>query len=496
MGQDLMKKHLQYPSWNIILILILTSCLLISNKQEIAAKNSRTIEWTNPTIIAEVQGVALQTMYPVIAADDFGTVHVFWTTGYTIFYISKDSTSWSNPIDVVWSNSANVRFPSVAIDKRGYLHLVWVDNGDIFHKSVHVRDAREVRKWSNQTKIADIGMAWKNIEIAVDHLDHLNVVFVEFYDQPGKTKGGNVYHIYSEDNGLTWSPFLQVSTIQDNELAWDPRMAFDSQNRVHIVWGVMAPLLFGQHQGVHYARLSPDKKTTEIEVEIDHRRPETKWMMSINIAILPNDEVHLVWTCTIEKSWRCHTWSIDGGDNWQKNQTYFDNLVGHSGWDAIQIDGAGNLYWITVLRYPQAMYYSTWINGSWIDPPIPATTEEGMNMGEDVRAAVNLGNKIYLVAQISRFIYYMEGETNAPKVEPFIVSTKEPEAKTSNTDTNLSNQVVETAISKVTENTGPIIGDELNIIKTNEQVRLIGIIPVILIFFLVGAFRFKKKYFS
>lgn len=450
-------------------------------RNEAVAQNPGLVRWTRPIVIANEKDIAYMTMYPVIAADVFGTIHVFWTTGNAINYISSvDGVNWSSPIDVVWSNSGNVLFPSVVIDKRGYLHLIWEDNGDIYYKSVYVRDTGIVRNWTNARQIADIGMAFKNIEIAVDGLDRLHIVFVEFYSYQNKTKSGNVYHFMSVDHGNSWSRFHQVSSVPDNEMATDPRIAFDSQNRIHIVWGEMAPLLYGQQQGVHYARLSPSGETTEILKEIDHRRPDTKWMMSINIAILPNDEVNLVWTCTIENSWRCHTWSSSGGDTWHGNRTYFDNLIGHSGWDAVPIDGKGNLYWITVLRPPQYLYYSAWDGNTWTDPPIPAATEAGMNKGEHVRAVVNLGNQIHVVSQLDSYIFYMKGETSAPKIRPLplpsIESMLTPTSSESSTGSQAEQPIstAEPAIAIPNKNTnkpGP----------TSGQILLLSTIPVILI---------------
>ncbi len=486
--------RLYLPLFRILVCVIcFLSLLAIPERKEAVAQSQGVIRWTKPVIIADVEGVAYQTMYPIIAADVYGTIHVFWTTGRGIYYISsKDGDSWSSSIDVVWSNSGNVLFPSVVIDQRGYMHLIWEDNGDIYYRSVHVRDAGIIRNWSTVRQIADIGMAFKNIEIAVDSSDRLHVVFVEFYTYQDKTKSGNVYHLMSEDHGNSWSKFHQVSNVPDNEMATDPRIAFDSQNRIHIVWGEMAPLLSGQQQGVHYARLSPSGEITEVQREIDHRKPDTTWMMSINIAILPSNEVNLVWTCTSENSWRCHTWSSDGGDSWHKNRTYFDNLIGHSGWDAVPVDGKGNLTWITVLRYPQAMYYSMWDGENWIDPPLPAASEGGMQVAENVRATVNLGNQIHVVAHLSRFIYYMRGETSAPKIRAVPLLTIEPVLNPTSSELSTGSQV-EQPIATMTPALLVNNKEVYNLNSTSGQILFLSIIPVILILTGVRIFKSIKR---
>lgn len=388
----------------------------VSYPAQPAAGQGGAIVWSRETVLARINGVQPQTFFPVLAADPYGRVHLFWTQGKAIYYMQKDAAGWTNPIDVVWSDGAVISSPSVAIDKTGVLHLVWHTFGQIWHKTVPSWAANDLHQWSPAKAIGQFGGGSQPLRIAVDPENRLHILFADWFGAEGVTKPGNVYHIQSEDGGETWTNFEQVSSVQDGNLATDPRMAFDDKGQVHIVWGEMSQSN-GLQLGVYYNRLSKDGRIMMQPVQIGQRNPDDKWLMDINIAIPADHGLNVVWVCGVQAQ-RCTARSTDGGDTWSNPQRIFVDLIGLSGWDSLVVDGGGNLYWLTVLRYPQAMYYSAWNGASWNDPPVAASTDDYMKLGENVIAVVGLGNHIHMVIQLGNVISYMEGVTTAPKVAP------------------------------------------------------------------------------
>lgn len=397
------------PWWNVLGLLVLL--LAAQPTAEAYGQQSHSISWTEERVMAKIYRVRSQTFFPVVAADNFGNVHIFWTEGQTIFYTRKDQSGWSAPIDVVWQAGRSIQFPQVAIDKNQTIHLVWEAFGDLYHKSVPAWESTNLHNWSKDQLITHIGGTGTAFHIAIDSQNTLHLVVADWYGT-AETVAGNVYHYQSSDGGESWSDGVQVSSVPDGDLATDPRMAFDAQGRVHIAWAQMSPELDGLQQGVYYARIAKNGSEVMSPVEIDQHQPGEKWMMGINIGVVNENEIHAIWVCgTVAK--RCHASSTDGGQSWSAPEGVFNDLIGLSGWDAMFTDSAGTLYWMGVLRYPQAMYYSYWDGAHWVDPPIIGSTDTYMQLGENVMVATALGNQTHAVIQLGETIAYMSGVTSA-----------------------------------------------------------------------------------
>jgi len=88
--------------------------------------------WATPTRLSTLAGMA--TAYhtgAAIAVDVSGVVHVVWSGAfsgiYTIYY-TKYTYIWSNPVIIstyTGMDANNQRYPSIAIDSHGFIHVVW-----------------------------------------------------------------------------------------------------------------------------------------------------------------------------------------------------------------------------------------------------------------------------------------------------------------------------------------------------------------------------------
>jgi hypothetical protein len=422
----LTKKKAQVYLNLLIMVLVLTVLLSLQDPGTVRGQTNPQIEWSHEVILTKNVLARPQSFFPVIAADTLGAVHVFWTEGDTIFYMHKDPVGWSNPIDVVFQQEKSIQFPQVAIDNNQVLHLVWEAFGNIYHKSVPAWKSMDIHAWSQEKVIGVIGGVGTPLRLAVDPKDRLHILFSDWKQSGELTNPGDVYHFYSDDHGFSWSGFTQISSMPSGDLATDPRMAFDREDRVHVVWGQMSPKKDGYQNGVYYARISMHDGEVSSPLEIAHHRPNDKWMMGINLGVVNQNEIHTVWVCG-DQARRCHAWSQDGGQTWTFPQELFKDLIGLSGWDSLFTDSAGTLYWMGVLRYPQGMYYTYWTGSEWIDPPLMGSTDTYMQIGENIMNSVSLGNQVHVVVQLDDTIAYMTGVTHAPNIQAQDFSSPVPE---------------------------------------------------------------------
>lgn len=491
-------KVTNFPVSGIKFVLFMTLLLTAANidPHTASAQVEHMIKWGNEEVLQVIPSIKNKQAYPVIAADAYGAVHVFWTEGQTLYYMRKDAMGWSAPIDVAWT-PGNIAYPSVAIDHEGILHLVWAEYNQIRYQSVPAQEAMDVQKWSAVKTIVQFGGTGTPLRIAVDPEDHLHVIFVDWYGRSGKTVAGNVYHIQSNDGGQTWSGMTQISSIENGELADDPRMAFDNQGQTHIVWGQADPNKSGNQgviyqDGIYYARLSRSNIPIP-PVEIQANTQNDKWLTQINIGITLGNEIHLVWVCGADQARRCQVSSSDGGKTWNTPHHLFGNLIGLSGWDSLAIDGSGTLYWFTVLRYPQAMYYSYWDGSGWKDPPIPASMDTHIKLGENVMSAIALGNQVHLVAQLGNAIVYLHGETPAPTAGLQSTPTLYPEQTPTQSTTTLHGTTPAVSVTPTDQLAPSLQNASEPVSSVTWRGVILGIVPAILVVAIFLLFHQIKK---
>lgn len=447
------------------------------------------IDWLKEEIVATIDSEMPQIYFPIIAADDYGSIHIFWTEDHAIYYLHKDEAGWTVPIDVDYSETKSFTFPSTVVDHKGILHLVWYAYGEIYYKHVPAWEATNLHKWSPTRTIAFIGGSSTPLRIDVDKKNNLHIILSDWIGRPGDTTPGDVYHFYSSDQGENWSRLVKVSSVSDGELATDPRMTFDDLDNVHITWSQMAPNLSGRQQGIYYSRLSDQWDRPTSPKEIMRNESNLNWLMGANIAVSRKNTVHIVWVCGMQAQ-RCHSWSADGGKSWSSPQQIFTDLVGLSGWDALIKDGGGNLFLITDLRYPQAMYYSFWNGENWQDPPLIASTDKYMKLGENVMAVVGLNNRIHVVIQLGNVISYMSGRTSAPSGTP----AKIPNQIDNNLST-IENIAIPTASSILQKPpTKPqTTNDSLRLGSSELQILVVSSILVLVLNIVVGMIFLKRN---
>ncbi len=166
---------------------------------------------------------------PSIAVDSKNTVHLVWnddTPGNEeIFYAYKPANgNWSTPINIS-NNTHESRFPCIAVDNKDVIHLVWQDNSPDGYWRIFYSQKTEGGNWSVPETITGNYM-YVRPKIAID--DSCNVHLIWEY-------GGYYSGIRYAMRTLmgTWTP--QLTVIEPIGIM-DPSIAVDNQSNVHLTW--------------------------------------------------------------------------------------------------------------------------------------------------------------------------------------------------------------------------------------------------------------------
>lgn len=300
---------------------------------------------------------------PVGVSDRYGNLHVFWWgTGVTsqlksdptsIFYSRWDGQTWTTPTDILLSpNGERTYHPGVVVDNNDRLHLIW-NGSTLYYSSALVYNAESPREWSAPVSIsAGIPVATQS-SIAVGPDGSLHVVFSE--------AGGDVYHVYSSDMGITWNDPNILTSVPDNFCSMMPHIAIGHDGKIHIVWS-QAPLPEAYPpSGVYYAR-SEDGGLTWT----DPTQFARDGYGEANIIIDANANLHIVWNGRATVAGRYHVYSDDEGQTWSNVITVVDpstSQAGLTGEPGLVTDSIGGLYFIG-----GGAIFNEWTNGGWAAP--------------------------------------------------------------------------------------------------------------------------------
>jgi len=167
---------------------------------------------------------------PSIAVDSKGTVHLVWTD-YTpgkrqIFYAFKPKGGvWTVPVNV--SNTyRSASHPSLVVDKEDNLHLAWQQWVNGLGWVIFYSYQLPSGGWSTpETIIATGGDVGPKIVV-----DSVGRVFMVWY---GGGYSGRIYFSLRETNGMWTSP---VPLCERGYVDFEPEIAVDKKGKVHVAW--------------------------------------------------------------------------------------------------------------------------------------------------------------------------------------------------------------------------------------------------------------------
>ncbi len=358
---------------------------------------------------------------PVVVADPFGYVHVFWeeqvdlgqgVQGGYLFYTQWDSRRWSTPVDILLSpgDYSIVRTPHAAVDPTtGMLHVIWAGGGNLYHSRARVDLAYSAQGWSTPTVVAYGPLQDPYLLV---HKGRLHLVYLDNGDDPG------IWYTVSTDGGTTWRTPVRLSTPPATRkvlptVSETVQMQADGQGHLHVVW---VDRLDG---GIYYARGLHGGDAWESPIRLDD---QGTWP---SVGILGN-EVHVLWSATHEGGPSCARWeriSSDGGASWGDRTRVLPPIEGCLGWMNMEVDSAGVMYVVTIGRDDRGivrLYYARWLGHGWSTPEAIESTAvehgEWQERGPDrARTALQDGNRLHVVWYTNDGeVWYTAAKLDAP----------------------------------------------------------------------------------
>lgn len=411
----------------------LLACLLLALALSavFAAQGARAdTEWTPPSVVFRTDGYATR---PRLVADSSGDLHLLFFlreatetgagTVTMIMYSRLHDGVWSSPVDVLVGAGTNS--PSVTIDQRGFLHVVWEGgpNGELAYSQAHVSQAGSARGWSRKRLLSEPNAFDSDIQATEDGA--LRLVY--------STKGGNVWYQESADGGASWSSAVVVAGPETPGCTTNnPRMAVDSVGAIHVVWTELQLPSGWPPCGALYSDSLNRGRNWSIPV-----RMAGPGYGQISLLASEPSAIFLAWNSMVGIGERRYTRSIDGGFGWAPAQHLAPKLRGgFTGNPSMTTDSSGVIHLVTSVDRPRgesmAVYYLAWNGTAWTDPVLVSTGAIGFRSVELPWIVSTNGNQLHVVYEDDfQRIWYTTRSVSALPIPPRPIATLIPEVDSS-----------------------------------------------------------------
>ncbi len=224
-----------------------------------------------------------------IGRDSIGNIYFVYQKSdgaYYQIYVSKSSdngTTWSGTGQngAINPSSSHQRYPSMAIDSRDHVHVVWEENGKIMYSEYDGTFWGQVAAVQNNPTGTQQAPA-----LAIDKNNVLHTVWYETEASTSQIK-------YSM--GPVWSTPVTVHQGLGAYNQEYPSLAVDNDNNIHVVWSGYDASNNFQPQ-IKYSSKSPTANWDESTwVNISTNPVQTCSQENPAIAIGKNNEVYVVW---------------------------------------------------------------------------------------------------------------------------------------------------------------------------------------------------------
>lgn len=369
--------------------------------------------WSTPVVVFRTDGYVTR---PRLVADAAGDLHLFFflreasqggaAGGTMIMYSRLHDGVWSTPVDVLVGAGTNS--PTVAVDTRGILHVVWEGGtqGELGYSQAHVSQAGTARGWSKPRMLSEPGAFDSDLVATED--GGLRLVY--------STKSGYVWYQQSADGGGTWStPSTVAETETQGCTTNNPRMAIDSAGAIHVVWTELQLPSGWPPCGAMYSDSLNQGRSWSTPVRI-----AGPGYGQINLVATQPSTIFLAWNAMVGIGERKFTRSIDGGFAWAPAQLLAPRLRGgFTGYPSMTVDSAGVIHLVTSVDRPRgetmAVYHLAWNGTSWSDPVLVSGGAIGFRSVELPWITVSDGNHLHVVYEDDfQRIWYTTRSVSAP----------------------------------------------------------------------------------
>ena len=194
--------------------------------------------WSNPI---DITSGSYDQYDPAIAIDSFNNIHIVWSgecssssNYYQIRYSkSTDGNTWSNPVNIT-SENYHQNCPKIAIDNSNNIHLVWQGinlTNPTGYQIRYVKSTDGGNTWSNPVNITSENYNQYDPAIAIDSFNNIHIVWDGGYSS---NPNYQIRYSKSTDGGNTWSNPVNITSENYNQ--YSPVITINTPNNIHIVW--------------------------------------------------------------------------------------------------------------------------------------------------------------------------------------------------------------------------------------------------------------------
>jgi hypothetical protein len=394
--------------WSLVANMLLLAGVLAGSMKTAQAFTGNS--WSQPLLLYRSE---YNVTNPLVVADVFGVVHVFWVEedpdgniSPAIFYCAYRDDHWTTPTNVlVTPGGGSIAGLEVAIGPSGRIHAVWQGpNNTLYYSSALGSEASNPRAWS--TPLA-LGNAFSFSGVATDTSQGVYIAY-----PLGNTQG--VYLNISWDGGVTWEGPRLVSPQVNSQggVNYTP-VAVAPDGTIYVAWSEFKYPESWPPLGVYVAVSYDQGESWSLPAQMAGEGYD-----QINIAINSVGDAYLAWNGMIGVGGRYVSKSINRGLSWSAPVEVIPRGVGGtSGYPGIAFDSNNREHFITSFDVdPIGGIHYLYFNASqWSAPELLSigfSREQYETFSLELpRLAIRLGYQVWVVYEAGFKEIYIQMKT-------------------------------------------------------------------------------------
>ncbi len=255
--------------------------------------------WTAIQVISES---SLESMVPDIAIDSANNVHFVWEeNSQTILYRNWTSSTqtWSSITTISTESLDHSTGPSIAIDSSDNIYVTWSDDSDILGAGgdfdIFYKIWNETKQaWSTTQLVSPESNQGSYVsQLAIDSLGNVHVVWYDDTDYAGAGADHDIFYKYLDVSTKIWQP-ADVISYMSTDLSYDPDIAVDSLDNIHIVWSDESQFDGSKtDHDIFYVIYDSVAANWTVPEVISDAGDHSSWFPSIEIDL--EDNIYIVW---------------------------------------------------------------------------------------------------------------------------------------------------------------------------------------------------------
>lgn len=194
---------------------------------------------------------------PPAVAIYLNSIFVTWADNHdkdvsTVYLIRLDLWGHLQTVVNTITNTTNAKYPDVAVDRNGDVHLAWAQwemlGGESLYSEIfYMKLGPDGRIKVPRTTVTTTFLASNHPSLAIDQDLNAHIIFEENVNAPGPTD--QLYYCVVDQQGHVKMSMQRVTSTNGQSLR--PDIAFDRNDRLRMVWEEV----HGTQSGIYYAEV-------------------------------------------------------------------------------------------------------------------------------------------------------------------------------------------------------------------------------------------------